>query len=153
MLSSPRSWGALMLGGGARADMLCYVMLCAGRAVGDTLGSRPYKLYPVDPQTTLAFGSHSFFAPHAVDSVLSRSLARPGKLCTVGHGAQASGRSLPMTSSSPEDGAATMASDPDQSAGLPALPSMLEPHHHQQALRGTGAACRVRPRRGGVCTA
>ena len=27
MLSSSRSWGALMLGGGARADILCYVML------------------------------------------------------------------------------------------------------------------------------
>ena len=26
MLSSSRSWGALMLGGGARADILCYVI-------------------------------------------------------------------------------------------------------------------------------
>ena len=28
MLSSLRSWGALLLGGVARADLLCYVMLC-----------------------------------------------------------------------------------------------------------------------------
>ena len=71
--------------------MLCYVMLCAGRAVGDTLGSRPCKLYPVDPQTILAFGSHSFFAPHAVDSVFCFELVAGASRQTLHGGTRRSG--------------------------------------------------------------